>query len=465
MRMPSDPRFPHIATAFDTARMQFELQRAWFADGPAPWTIESLEAQETVYRPGDCCIVLWRVGLRHAASGALRQQRAFLHACKVGEGPQAYARARAMKLVPVDDFPPVVYLPALEALVWTFPNDPKLPGLPAMFDLGQPCETLFDGLDLPELVNGHVLRDIAADVMHYQPEDSCMVRYRLRLEDQDTGAEGTLVVYGKIDAEGNVEKMHRIVAQLARQSRGLRTARALGYGTQRNVRWQSHVAGEPVSLSRIDADAVEVFHGIGRCLAAFHRSEVVCDLVFDPAAALGRLSRIIPIIAKTRPEFTERMCAIERRLGRVAADADFADTPLTPVHRDLKPGTFLWDSTVAALIDMDNVQLGDPLSDLGSFIVTLSTQAMQMGWDESATARMIGHIVEAYASEVSWPVRCRRLDWYMAASFVYESTWHSVRQWDQKKQDDIPVYLALAERHAFAARSRAPVGAVNHYRF
>ena len=26
----------------------------------------------------------------------------------------------------------------------------------------------------------------------------------------------------------------------------------------------------------------------------------------------------------------------------------------------------------------------------------------------------------------------------MAASFVYESTWHSVRQWDQKKQDDIP---------------------------
>ena|SRR5215813_11190578 len=63
---------------------------------------------------------------------------------------------------------------------------------------------------------------------------------------------------------------------------------------------------------------------------------------------------------------------------------------------------------------------------------------MQMGWDESATERTIGHIVEAYASEVSWPVRSRRLDWYMAASFVYESTWHSVRQWDQKKQDDIP---------------------------
>src|SRR5262249_34698365 len=368
MRIPPDPQFPQIAAAFDTGRMHLELQRAWFTDVRGPWTIESLEIEETVYRPGDCCVLLWRVGLRHAASGLLRQSRAFLHACKVGEGPQAYARARAMKLVSVDDFPPVVYLPAFEALVWMFPNDPKLPGLPAMFDLGQPRETLFEGLDLPELVDGHVLRHVAADVIHYQAEDSCMVRYRLALEDQHTGAAGTVVVYGKIDATGDVEKMHRIVAQLAQRSRGLRTARALGYGTQRNVRWQSHVAGEPVRLSRIDADAVDVFHAIGLCLAAFHRSEVLCDLVYDPAAVLGRLSRIIPIIAKMGPELNERMCGIVRRLRRVAADADFADTPLTPVHRDLKPRNFLWDSTAAALIDMDNVQLGDPLSDLGSFI-------------------------------------------------------------------------------------------------
>src|SRR5262249_6314143 len=213
---------PQIAPAFDTGRMQLELQRAWFTDDRGPWTIESLEIEEIVYRPGDCCVLLWRVGLRHAASGLLRQQRAFLRACRTREGSQVYARARAMKLVSVDDFPPVVYLPAFEALVWMFPNDPKLPGLPAMLDLGQPRETLFEGLDLPGLVNGHVLRDIAADVMHYQPEDSCMVRYRLALEDQDTGAERNLVVYGKIDAEGDVEKMHRIVAQLAQQSRGLR---------------------------------------------------------------------------------------------------------------------------------------------------------------------------------------------------------------------------------------------------
>ena len=66
---------------------------------------------------------------------------------------------------------------------------------------------------------------------------------------------------------------------------------------------------------------------------------------------------------------------------------------------------------------------------------------------------------------MSWPVGSRRLDWYMAASFVYESTWRSLRQWDRKKQDEIPAYLALAERHAVAARSWAPVGAVTHYRF
>jgi Phosphotransferase enzyme family len=342
-------------------------------------------------------------------------------------------------------------------VAWVFPNDPILKRLPDMLDLTLMRLLLPRWLTALDLCGDYRLTDIQVDVLHYRAERTCMLRYRLDIENRATGQVSPLTVYGKIYGSGVSAEVFRVMEQLSKHSPRLITAIPLGYDADLNAVWQSHLGGDPLLLERsTPAQCLDAMQRIAHCVAAFHSSAVDNVKVATLKQILSQLAKTVTVIAGTYPQMGERVATLVRHLSARACEIDFGAGSATPIHRDLKLANFLLDDNGAALIDLDEVALGDPLIDIGSFVAAFSARALLLGWDEAAVDAVIERFLHHYAARVTWPLARERLDWYIAASFVYESIHRGVRQWDAEKLRNIPRWIAVAERYAYRATAAEP---------
>ena len=76
----------------------------------------------------------------------------------------------------------------------------------------------------------------------------------------------------------------------------------------------------------------------------------------------------IELAERAYPDLAGRIGVAGERVIGSTKSMDWSDARTTPVHRDLKMCNFLIGEERVALIDMDSVSLGDPLTDIGSLI-------------------------------------------------------------------------------------------------
>ena len=93
-----------------------------------------------------------------------------------------FDRARSRQLSRVPGFEQLAYLPETEMVVWSFPNDRKLTHLPQLLNLEFLASYLPATLTSLGLGDSREIETIATEVLHYLPERSCMIRYRLTIE-------------------------------------------------------------------------------------------------------------------------------------------------------------------------------------------------------------------------------------------------------------------------------------------
>ena len=450
MHNPTDSRFPHLAAAFDVVRMRTALQEAFFGTTVSGWMIGDCEIEETLYKPGRSCVLVYRLELVDITTGSVRPQLVCARLCRSGKANDEYTRAQAGRLVASAGLPPVAYLAELEIVAWTFPNDPALKRLPDMLNVNLMRSLLPSRLPALDLCCDYRLKHIQADVLHYRTERTCMLRYQLDIENRATAKVSPLTVYGKIYGSEASADVFQVMAQLAKHSPRLVTAIPLGYDAELNAVWQSHLCGESLHLElSTPSQCLATMAPIAQCVAAFHTSALESIHVATTKQILSQLAKTVRIISGTYPQMGARVARLVRHLTARTERINFSTAPEVPIHRDLKLANFLLVDDHAALIDLDEVSLGDPLIDIGSFIAAFSGRALLLGWDQTAVDTVVERFLRHYAARVTWPVARERLDWYVAASFVYESIHRGVRQWDVDKLRNIPRWLSVAERYAY----------------
>src|SRR5688500_11359689 len=120
MMLAPDPAVPHRDDLLDGRRVA-ELLSGRLLDE----RVSACERRFAKYRVGDGLRVVYRVAVdgveRHVAA------RGF----PAGAGAAAYRRALTAA-VPAPPLRPVVHVPELEAVFWTFPNDRRLTTLPLL---------------------------------------------------------------------------------------------------------------------------------------------------------------------------------------------------------------------------------------------------------------------------------------------------------------------------------------------
>ncbi len=145
---------------------------------------------------------------------------------------------------------------------------------------------------------------------------------------------------------------------------------------------------------------------------------ILCQRRVATPDLLDRLDRAVCLALTIGSEHAPRMAAVVDRLKASAPSG--AVEPIATLHGDCHAKNILIDHGEAALIDLDNVALGPPLHDVGSFIAALLHDALASGRPAVAVSPAIDAFLDAYRKNVPWPIPDHMLAWHTATALVQE---------------------------------------------
>lgn len=334
--------------------------------------IRGARARYLRYKPGTACVVAYtldtdRGGVEvHARAHAQGERE---KAAKVTRAGAAPSRLGPGTLVLEDDL----------VALWAFPNDSDLGVLPQLA-ARRPRRALLERILGPDTPFG----DADLRPLRYKPQR----RFTARL-DTPTGARAIVKAYDR-----GFERARRCAAIAAGASNLAPVAAPLGWSRSKRVIVLDWLPGRPLDeiLRADDALAEELSAGAGEALGRLHAG-------MPRDAALGRfdeprrVAEAAEALAAVLPELGQRGRALARRLVAAAEGR-----PALAIHGDFSADQVIVDSGRAALVDLDECAIGDPATDLGSFVARLELEAIagRLG-PRAVTAAAIG-LTEGYAA-------------------------------------------------------------------
>lgn len=203
-----------------------------------------------------------------------------------------------------------------------------------------------------------VVREI--DVLDHKPGRRCTVRYAIEL-----GGEDFSVVGKWYRAPGQASAMHGLIASLLATELSLPS---LVHGSE-HVVMQHFVPGQELRFL-VDAYDTRPFAEAGRWLARLHAIDNAPGLKHKSTAhELSKVNAWCRDLSAALPEHAELLNEISSSL-LLAADHLRQVSP-SVIHRDYYPGNLLWDGGTLWAIDFDQMALGDPAMDAGTFLAQL----------------------------------------------------------------------------------------------
>lgn len=263
------------------------------------------------------------------------------------------------------------------------PDDARLPALPALFAAaGSPV------------------------VLRYRPYSRCTVRV--------DGPEGPR--FAKVFCDGQAPRVHlegrAVFAAAERGELGFAVPRPGRFDEQTGVIWVDPVAGieaRPRLLSpSAQADTADAPRGaalaarMGVAAASLPLSGIRPLRAIGREVAFSKLARRAGELARLAPVLAERVHGLLADLRGLHAGVPQAE--LRPVHGDLNLGQWLVDGERLALVDFEDLSLGEPERDAGVFLAELDPErapdaaAAFLAGYESLAGPLDRRLVAAYAA-------------------------------------------------------------------
>ena len=276
------------------------------------------------------------------------------------------------------------HLPELDLVVWQFPEDPRLPTLPALVTPRLAARIMPPAVrDLLGSSPGDGLR---TTVVRYQPEVSATLRLEV-----DRGGPA---VFAKHLADGTapIASRHQALWSTSDLPPELRIAEPLAADPVRGVLWTRGVSGRPLAEA-VDPDQLpDATSSLGALLAALHASSVhvtqdvvVDDLLAEAQSKAAKLNRAHPMIGSV---VTDLVAATTRRRG------DAVHERVCTLHGDFHLAQLVSSARGPVLVDLDSMMHGPPEVDLAEFLVELALR----GLPQSVTQEVARGLLSSYSS-------------------------------------------------------------------
>jgi predicted glycosyltransferase len=315
-------------------------------------------------------------------------------------------------------------IPEIDMVAWGFPNDRKLPRLARLLDREYVARRIAERLELKSIPT------IAAhDIVHYVPEQSCIVRITV-IVDPLRHPDRSLTLYIKMYHNDDGQWTFAYMRDLSKnqvKTTAVQILAPFDYWPDDRVLLQHEVPGIPLAEFRRDCcQWLDHMPLAAESLAALHRANVFDGSSKGADDWPARFGRVVDLVGRVRPASVDRLREVTGiligQLPDVQADASVL------LHGDLHPRNILIHDGRAALIDFDNVRVGCPCQDLRSFIAGLHYLGVSSGQPSGLIDNAATSFIDAYQTCVAREISPSALRWHTAACIVAERMYRCVTQ-------------------------------------
>ena len=216
-------------------------------------------------------------------------------------------------------------------------------------------------------------------------------------------------------------------------SRGpLRVSRLAGVSERECVVVQEHLAGLWLGGAIFDPSLkAESMVIVGAALAELHAQEPGQLMDKDPDLSAPILLRWAERLGCIDADTGRYATAVARRVGECLADAIYERRP---THGDFSANQVLLTDDSAGICDTETAALGDPMSDLGSFIAYLEWRAVRGALSDARVEAFREAFLSGYQMATQRSIAAR-VDLWVAAHLLrraYTALRHLESQWPEK---------------------------------
>jgi len=443
-----DPALPKLSIALDAAAMKPILQAHVIDDGEGPQpTIEHCDIFHTRYKRGRYCLICYQVTLRGPDNS--RQGQHIFCARMFGKGGaiSRFNKAKARTLVTPQCGKPLTLIPELDMVVWAFPNDRKLRGLPALMNQRYLKEVVASRIVKTNLGENWDIQGLTSELIHYVGEHTCTTRMSISLSHSNTRQDQPLVMFGKTYYNAEGEKAYQAMNTLwnsdTRERGHLLMAQPLWYDKEQQTLWQRGLSGKTLMEHDLaQADAPTFLKQAAAAVALLHQTRVRGLESHCIEEQFGLLNAASELLTDVQPACSVRLTQL---MSRLRAQAPFLDSqPPVTLHEDLHLKNFFVTPSGVALIDLDNLRTGSLFHDIGGFLSNLYYHGLATGETLRHSAEQGETFLREYEVHIPWPLSRETLSWFVAVALVTERAYRCATRLKNGRLELIPPLLELA---------------------
>ena len=440
--LPRDPALPHLAAALDAGAMA----RVFGARLARP--VEACRIDRIKYRPRRNASVSYGLALRDAQGGVI-EQAVSTRWCHGGASALRHAQAQRHAARPSAAGPAWSHWPELDMCAAWAPNDPKLGALAELLDAERLRARWLPEVAAAATAGRARVHSHETALVQWVPEHRACARVDLWLDDGRS-----LVLYVKADTESPVATTYAVLEALHANPR-LRTPRPIVCQPAAGLYWQEAIVGEPLAALGSACDAEQAAR-VGELLASLHATSVPATRCITPEGLRLQRHGAAQMLATVEPAWQPALGRLVEALDR-GDDVVGALAPST-LHGDLHRGNLLVTAAGLALIDLDSVQRGPAVIELGSWIADSIYLALLDGLaPETATAQWRA-LLQAYAGAGGKVADEALLAWATAHQLLCQRAYRCVANLKPGRFALVPALLRQAEAilHSRSADVPAP---------
>ncbi len=471
----SDEKLPQMETLLNPSQMRdvFERELTAARGNAASLRIDDCRIAYAKYRPGKNLLVAYRLKLVDLETGQTgqtgqtgharqtvrtREQLISILACPEEESGELFARAKEAPLADTVFGLGVFHVQALEAVGWVFPNDRKLTGLPALID-SDALKNRFN----PEIA-ARIFGDawsvvgLEGNTVHYVPGRGCTVRVKVDLLSAVSGESQSCVLFGKTyslaEGESAWRKMRSLWNGDEKRAGRLLIPEPLAYDAEIKTLWRRGLEGE--TLYEVDANEAryyELLASAGSAVAELHGTTISSAPPVTASEIVSKLEMSADLLYSIRPSCRDELRTLIEKL--IGVSERIGTGSIATLHGDLHLKNLLVTNGRIALLDLDNLSLGDPLLDLGSFVASLHYRGVIEGKPLNVIESVSQRFVQAYRAHAAWEVSEWELDWHIAAALIYERAYRCVTRLKVDRIEVLDEIVALSRMYSLRVWDKA----------
>lgn len=447
---PHDRALPQLATILDGEAMAALFNNVLSAaQQQREYQVLACEIERIKYKPEQNILISYRLEIAEVASGRKVEQRFCARVYPLGRSESRFRRAQTQPLVQAQAGPPLLHLPEVGMVLWGFPNDRKLLGLPKLMDAAY-----LEHEVLPAVVAAHWgeewrIHSLRNELVHYAPEYIATVRTQLQLVQPQTGEEQVVTLFGKLYEDEQGAETDRLMRALwaseARRAADLIIAQPLGYHPGLKILWQRGLHGTTLQSHELISPRLRLrLVQAAETVAALHQSPVMSSRSIYLADWIDRLEEMRCLLPEVRPSCESMVNTVVDRLRQCAEGLEAQ--PVALLHGDLHLQNFFVEGDRVALIDLDDLCLGSPWQDIGSFSAALHYRGLVAGTELGEIEEATGLFYRHYLQKVPWSAPRATVDWFTAAALINERAFRSIARLQSGSLDILDAILARAQK-------------------